>query len=97
MKFSEKELFGVAIRVVGLLSFIRGFFDILYIIFFALGALREQSVTKAFPDANLTYGIFYLLGGLYLLRGAPLLISFAFPDVTRAGESEDVGVSEISN
>lgn len=89
MKVGEKELFSVAIRVVGLLSFGRGFFDIVYILFYAFGSLRDQSVTKGFPDTNLTYGVAYILAGLYLLRGAPFVVRFAFPETPGIAESEN--------
>lgn len=76
-KINGKELFGAGIRIVGLLSFGRGFVDLLYVLLFSFG-LTKSSVNADFPYADFVYGLFYALGGLYLLRGAPVLINFAY-------------------
>ena len=73
-----KNLFEAAIRVLGLYYTFRGFNDLAYVFFFTIGAI-DDSVTKAFPGNNILYGAIYFFGGLYLLRGAPLIVRFAFP------------------
>lgn len=75
---NAKDWFSVAIRVIGLLSFGRGFNDLLYVIVRELG-ITDSSITASKVDGNLLYGIVYFFGGLYLLRGAKLLVDFAFP------------------
>lgn len=75
---NEKDFFSVAIRVVGLLSFGRGFNDLLYVVVRELG-ITDSSVAASKVDGNLLYGLVYFFGGLYLLRGAKLVVDFAFP------------------
>ena len=75
---NAKEMFSVALRVIGLLSFGRGFNDLLYVIVRELG-ITDSSVTASKVDGNLLYGLVYFFGGLYLLRGAKLVVDFAFP------------------
>ena len=80
-----KELFSAAVRVVGLLSFGRGFFDLVYVLLLNLGLWDASVVTDKY-NANLIYGLMYFLIGLYLLRGARLVVNFAFP-----GDQEKTG------
>jgi hypothetical protein len=72
------ELFSAAIRVIGLLSAGRGVYDLLYAALDALN-LTGRSVSADIPFQDFVFGIFYLLMGLYLLRGAPWVVDFAFP------------------
>jgi hypothetical protein len=74
-----KELFSAAIRVIGLLAAGRGIGDLLYVLAHELGGPRD-SVMTSFPETELILGIFYLAIGLYFLRGAPVLIAYAFPE-----------------
>src|SRR4051812_5467289 len=87
MQATGKELFGAAMRVVGLLSFGRGFVDLLHVLLFSLRML-DESVMKAYPTADLAYGLFYFFMGLYLVRGAPQVVRFAYPE---ARDNEDIG------
>jgi hypothetical protein len=89
-----RDLFGAGIRVIGLLSFGRGFFDLLYILLFLLG-LTNSSVTANFPSVSLADGLFYFLSGIYLLRGAPILVNFAYPKSLKESEiEEDLSTSQ---
>ena len=85
------ELFSAAIRVIGLLSAGRGVYDLIYAALDALN-LTGRSVSADIPFQDFVFGIFYLLMGLYLLRGAPWLVDFAFPieptDTSVEGESD---------
>ena len=73
-----KELFSAAVRVIGLLSIGRGLYDLVYVVAYEAGS-GDFSVTAKFPGFDLLIGIFYSLLGLYLLRGAPLIVDYAFP------------------
>jgi hypothetical protein len=75
---NEKDFFSVSMRVIGLLSFGRGFNDLLYVVVRELG-ITDSSVTASKVDGNLLYGLVYFFGGLYLLRGAKFVVDFAFP------------------
>jgi hypothetical protein len=93
MQFRDLEaqrLFGVALRVIGLLSLVRGLNDLAYVFFFAIGSL-DVSINKSFPGTDLIYGVIFFFGGLYLLRGAPLLMNFSYPVI----ESEDDPEEEV--
>ena len=83
------ELFAAAIRVIGLLSAGRGVYDLIYAALDALN-LTGRSVMSDVPFQDFVFGVFYLLMGLYLLRGAPWIVDFAFPYETPviAGERE---------
>jgi hypothetical protein len=86
-----KEAFSVAIRVVGLLSLGRCVTDLAFVATYLIGN-ENISVTAKFPGADFVIGVFFLLAGLYLLRGAPWIVNFAFP-----GESpsqKDASVNE---
>ena len=73
-----KTLFSVAIRVFGLYYAGRGFNDLLYFAVMYLG-IKPVSVNVGLPYTELYYGLFFFFFGLYLLRGAPSLVTFAFP------------------
>jgi hypothetical protein len=73
-----KELFSAAMRVIGLLSIGRGAYDLIYVIMYEIGS-GDFSVNARFPDNDLVLGIFFFFAGLYLLRGAPLVVDYAFP------------------
>ena len=62
------ELFSAAIRVIGLLSAGCGVYDLIYAALDAL-SLTGRSVSADIPFQDFVFGIFYLLMGLYLLRG----------------------------
>ena len=92
---SAYDLFAAAVRVVGLLSSGRGLSDL---IFSALDALNltGRSVTADVRFQDFVFGVFYLLLGLYLLRGAPWIMNFSFPqsfhgygDSGRQGNAQD--------
>jgi hypothetical protein len=78
------ELFSAGIRILGLLSAGRGIIDLLYTAMASLD-LTSRSVTATPPYVDFVYGLFYLLMGLYLIRGAPWLIDFAFPRYVESG------------
>ena len=74
----EKILFSAAVRVIGLLSLVRGVYDLFYSFLYFIG-FGDISVTAKIPNADLVFGFFYCLLGVYFLRGAALIVNFAFP------------------
>ncbi len=96
MQFRDQDaqrLFGVAMRVVGVLSLLRGLNDLAYVFFFTIDAL-DVSVNRSFPGSNLIYGVIFFFGGLYLIRGAPVLMNFAYPEIAEDQEEEPEAESE---
>ena len=87
------ELFSAAIRVIGLLSAGRGVYDLIYAALDALN-LTGRSVSADVPFQGFVFGIFYLLMGLYLLRGAPWVVDFAFPFDSAVDSAESDPESE---
>ena len=83
------ELFSASIRVIGLLAAGRGIYDLIYAVLDALD-LTGHSVTADLRFQEFVFGVFYLLIGLYLLRGAPWLMDFSFPyeSTVATGENE---------
>lgn len=67
-----KEIFGIIVRVVGLLALVSGLGA-------AYAAFGMLSFGRLLARA-LLYGIPYLLVSLYLLRGAPHLVRFSYPE-----------------
>ena len=92
---NEKDLFGAAVRLLGLYGAVRGFNDLLYTTLFLTGTTND-SVTKSFSGQTLVYGAIFFLGGLYLMRGASLVQKFAFPYESES-KSEETENEENSN
>lgn len=94
-----KELFSTAIRVIGLLSVIRGLQDFLYVIQYEIGNVEiSVTATAKFPANDLMFGIFFFFAGLYFLRGAPIIVDYAFPVrpsyLDRSADEEDSSADE---
>ncbi len=79
---NTRDWFSVAVRVVGLLSCLRGGEDFIYFLMANLGYTSGTSVTASSPTHVITFviGLFYFFAGLYFLRGASLLLDYAFPN-----------------
>ena len=73
------NLFAAGVRIVGLLSAGRGIGDLLYATLVSLNLTTRSVTDTTVSYTEFVYGIFYLLLGLYLLRGAPWVVDFAFP------------------
>ena len=90
----EKILFSAAVRVIGLLSLGRGIYDLFYVLLYHIG-FGDVSVTAKALNADLVFGLFYFILGVYLVRGAPLIMNFAFPHREYKTEVEqDLPVNE---
>jgi hypothetical protein len=79
-----KDCFSLALRIVGFLSLAHGLRDL---VDFALMHLNYTSTHSSF-GYYLILGLLYSVAGVYLLRGAPLVVRFAYP-TARADPSEN--------
>jgi hypothetical protein len=88
---NAKDWFGVAIRIIGLLSTSRGAFDLIYCVMVKLDMAGKSSIAADPPNItmDLVYGFIYLLAGIYLLRGAELVVDYAFPESGSDNENDD--------
>ena len=66
---NSKELFALFLRVVGVLG----------ILFIVRHALQLSPSCATWPVFSIVKWVISGLVGLYLIRGAPLLVRFAFP------------------
>jgi hypothetical protein len=82
-----EDCFAVAVRVVGLVVFIYGLEWLLNSFLFRLGYFNYLDSS---PGYYLIFGLAQVLVGLYLLRGAPHLLGFAYPT-----EDEDEGNGKV--
>ena len=71
---TAKDLFGVIIRIVGL------FITVLGVAYFLGGVFGTHPPDDPTGSQHISYGIVCLIAGLYLLRGAPLLMRYSYPD-----------------
>ena len=85
-----KEYLALALRIIGVLVILYGIRDL---IDFPLGLLGYFTLQRTAYAYYLILGIGYLVVGLYLLRGAPHLVRFAYPEREKE-ESENI---ELNN
>jgi hypothetical protein len=72
--------FGVAVRTIGLLACLAA---ILYLISGAIVSISPSCKANVSPPWQyFTVGLVALLVGIYFLRGAPLIVRFAYRDDT---------------
>lgn len=83
---NAKNYFSLALRVIGFLTLAHGLRDLLD---YGLILLGYTSTHSAFAY-YLILGLLYCVVGLYLLRGAPLIVNFAYP--YKDGESREADV-----
>ena len=83
------NLFSAGVRILGLLSAGRGIGDLLYATLVSLDLTTRSVTDTTVSYTEFVYGVFYLLLGLYLLRGAPWVMEFAFPYDPGKDESSD--------
>ena len=71
----SKDYFSLALRIIGLLTLAHGLRDL---VDFGLILLGYTSTRSSFAY-YLILGLLYSVVGLYLLRGAPFVVNFAYP------------------
>ncbi len=71
------DYFAVAIRVIGVILIVYGLRDLLDALLFTLGYFTVMDTN---PRYYLVFGLGSLVLGIYFLRGAALLVDFAFPN-----------------
>jgi hypothetical protein len=72
---NAKDYFSLALRVIGFLTLAHGLRDLLDYGLMLLGYTSTHSALAYY----LILGLLYSGVGLYLLRGAPLIVKFAYP------------------
>src|SRR5947199_10317327 len=77
------ETFALALRIIGVLIVAYG---ARYVIDFGLGLLGYFSLQRTSYAYYLIIGFAYLCVGLYFLRGAGLIVRFAYPNVDDDGD-----------
>jgi hypothetical protein len=81
-----EDWFGVALRFVGLIALLYGVRDLIDHLLYRLGYF---SFPETSPRYYVVMGLVQIFAGLYLLRGAPLLVRFAFPGA-RDDEDDEI-------
>lgn len=71
-----EDWFAVAVRVFGVVTIVNGLSLLLDFLLAKLGYFNQPDPT---PGYYLIFGAALIVVGLYLARGAPFLIDFAFP------------------
>jgi hypothetical protein len=83
-----KDWFTLALRVVGVVLLLYGLRDLFEHLLYRLGYSNWPEVS---PLYYIVTGVVQLFAGLYLVRGAPALVRFAYPDAAEdeADDAED--------
>ena len=85
----SKHYFSLALRIIGLLALAHGLRDLVQ---FALLLLNYTNTQSSF-GYYLILGLLYSVVGIYLLKGAPLIVGFAYPP-SRDSASKDYAVAD---
>ena len=80
-----KDWFTLALRVVGVVLLLYGLRDLVDHLLYRLGYFNWPEIS---PLYYVVTGVAQALAGLYLVRGAPLLVGFAFPETAVDEEDE---------
>jgi hypothetical protein len=86
INMKSKDYFTLAVRIIGFLTLAHGFRDL---VDYGLILLGYTSTHSAF-SYYLILGLLYSVVGLYLLRGAPLVVNFAYPRREREAPEDDL-------
>ena len=82
-----EEWFALAVRVIGVVVFVYGAGSLLDSFLFRLGYFNYLDTS---PGYYVIAGLSYVFVGLYLIRGAPLLVRFACPIEDDENNEEEV-------
>ena len=80
-----KDWFTLALRIVGVVLLLYGLRDLVDHLLYQLGYFNWPDVS---PRYFVAVGAIQICAGLYLVRGAPLLVGFAFPGAAEGVEDE---------
>ncbi len=72
-----KDWFALALRIFGVVSLSYGCRELLDALFLSLGYFGVPETSSKYYEIS---GLIYIAVGAYLVRGAPLLLNFAYPD-----------------
>ncbi len=81
----SEEWFAFAVRVVGLVVALYGLGYLLDSLLFRLGYFNYPDSS---PGWYVIVGVFQFVVGLYLLRGAPVVVNFAYPEEVDSAEEQ---------
>ena len=84
-----EEWFALAVRVIGVVITLYGIGYLLDSLLFRLGYFNFPESSPAYYAAA---GLSYVFAGMYLIRGAPHVVRFAYPE-----EEEDESQEEDKN
>ena len=87
-KMDEQNLFSAGIKIIGFLSFGRGFLDLVSVIMIQLN-ISSISVMSDSYYSTLRMGLIYLLAGLFVMRFSLFFVSYAFPSKSIINENQD--------
>jgi len=82
-----EDWFALAVRVVGITILIPGLGTLLDALLLKLGYFQYPDTSPAY---HVIYGAAQVIAGLYLIRGAPFLVGFAYP----REDEDEVGAEE---
>jgi hypothetical protein len=74
------DVFGIVVRVFGMSLFIYAFWYLIYGVSVVLGLSEEAG---GYRISYFISGITFLVMALYLLRGAPHIVRFSYPESER--------------
>ena len=73
---TPKEAFALALRILGGWTILQAIYNFTYAFDVALGVYHPLHVTI---QSFLVTSVIFLLSGIYFLRGAPHIVTFAYP------------------
>lgn len=81
-----KDVFGLVIRVLGVVGVLWGCFYLMSVIYYLMGVHPEGYTLYHY----LVAGVVTMALGIYFLRGAPHIVRFAYPENEKKnGEGDD--------
>ena len=93
---TPREWFGVGIRLFALWPLFLAVQQLLTFIHFRMGMSITSYSYDANPDGFLLYAIGYGAFALFLLRAAPFVIMFAYPEPVMDSDDDSAGAEESS-
>ena len=88
------QVFGIIVRLFGLSFFIYSLWYLVYGVATLLGLPEQHSGARVYCFIN---GVTFLVLSLYLLRGAPHILRFCYPDESKLEAKENAQPSAGGN